>query len=133
MNIEQEKKEIEKTIQLFFDGFDNFDASLILQAFCNDKAKMYSAREPSGKKKINETPVNYWVKIFDDVKNQPDNIWNKEKSIKNIVYIDVSGRAAQAKVEYIFSAYTYVDYYNLLKIENRWYITNKTFDTIYNE
>ena len=130
MNIEQEKKEVEKTIQMFFDGFDNFDAELINKAFYSAKAEMFSVRESS--EKVNKTPVNNWAKIFERVKSEPDNIWNKEKSKKNIVYIDITGRAAQAKVEYIFSAYKYTDYYNLLKIENQWFITNKTFETTFN-
>jgi hypothetical protein len=131
MDIEHEKSEIQKTIQLFFVGFDNHDAELISKAFYSGKAEMFSIRESSGK--INKTPINNWSKIFESVKSQPNNIWNKERSRKNIVYIDITGLAASAKVEYIFSAYKYTDYYNLLKIEGQWCIVNKTFDTMFFE
>jgi hypothetical protein len=123
MNIEQEKKEIEKTIQLFFDGFDNSDAELIIKAFYSDKAEMFSLKKSVPK--VNRTPVSDWVKMCEEAKKQP----NIEKSEKNIVYIDITGRAAQAKVEYIFSTFKYTDYYNLLKVGNQWVITNKTFET----
>lgn len=127
MNLELDKAKIKETIQLFFDGFDNLDAELIAKAFYSDKAEMFSIRESS--KKLNKTLVRNWSKIFEKVKNQQDNIWNIEKSEKNIVYIDITGYAASAKVEYKFSTYIYTDYYNLLKIEGRWYIVNKIFDT----
>ena len=39
MRLEHEKSEIKKTIQLFFDGFDNLDAELIIKAFYSDKAE----------------------------------------------------------------------------------------------
>jgi hypothetical protein len=127
MNIEQEKKEIEKTIQFLFDGFDNLDAELIIKAFYSDKAEMFSLKKTVPR--INKTPVSDWVEMCEKAKKQPDNIWNKEKSEKNIVYIDITERAAQAKVEYIFSTYKYTDYYNLLKVGSQWVITNKTFET----
>lgn len=129
MDVAQEKEEIKKTIQMFFDGFDNFDAELIIKAFYNEKAEMFSIKESS--KKLNKSAVKNWFKIFEKVRNQEDNIWNTEKSEKNIVYIDVAGYAASAKVEYKFSSYIYTDYYNLLKIEGHWYIVNKTFNTEY--
>lgn len=129
MDLAKEKEEIKKTIQMFFDGFDNFDAELIIKAFYSEKAEMFSIKESSGK--LNKSAVRNWFKMFEKVRNQEDNIWNIEKSEKNIVYIDVAGYAASAKVEYKFSSYIYTDYYNLLKIEGHWYIVNKTFDTEY--
>ena len=66
MNIEQEKNEIEKTIQMFFDGFDNFDAELINKAFYNGKIEMFTIRE-SGK--LNRTPVSNFPNWFEKVKN----------------------------------------------------------------
>ena len=126
MNIEQDKSEIEKTIQMFFDGFDDMNAELINEAFYNGKIEMFTIRE-SGK--LNKTPVSNFPKWFEQLKSQPDNIINKEKSKKNIIYIDITGYAANAKVEYIFSTYKWTEYYNLLKIEDRWYIMNKIFNT----
>lgn len=125
--MEQDEIEIRKTIQLFFDGFDNFDADMIIKAFYSDKAEMFSINEKSAK--LRKSIVKNWYKTFEHVRNDPSNIWNLEKSEKNIVYIDITGSAASAKVEYKFSSYVYTDYYNLIKAEGRWYIVNKTFDT----
>lgn len=130
MGIEQEKSEIKETIQKFFDGFDNFNTELINEAFYSPKIEMLTIHE-SGK--LKKSLVSSFSKWFEKIKNQPDNVLNKEKSKKNIIYIDITGRAANAKVEYIFSTYTWVEYYNLLKIENRWYIVNKVFETLYPE
>ncbi len=119
--------EIRKTIQLFFDGFDNFDAEMIKRAFYSDKAEMFSVNENSLKLRKNQ--IKNWNKIFEDVRKDPNNIWNKEKSKKKIIYIDITGSAANAKVEYKFSEYVYTDYYNLIKADGSWYIVNKIFDT----
>jgi len=126
---EQEKKEVEKTIRMFFDGFENIDAELIIDAFYNDEAEMFNYNYNNGGIAI--SPVSSWRESCDSVKNQPDYMLSREISENHIVFIDVAGDAAVAKTKYIFTKYTYTDYYNLIKAKNRWYITNKTFSTEY--
>ena len=44
-----------------------------------------------------------------------------------IVYVDIAGTAAQAKVEIEYANFKFADYINLLKEGNRWVIAVKTF------
>lgn len=49
--------------------------------------------------------------------------------IGKIISIDVAGHAAQAKVEIQYPAVTYVDYVNLLKIDDEWAIASKVLSS----
>lgn len=46
---------------------------------------------------------------------------------RRIVSVDVTGDAATAKVELDYPAVFFTDYFNLLKIDGKWMIVNKTF------
>jgi hypothetical protein len=46
---------------------------------------------------------------------------------RRIVSVDVSGDAAQAKVELDYPTTFFTDYFNLLKVDGKWMIVNKTF------
>lgn len=123
-DIEQEKQSIKQTLQYFFDGLDNLDAAKILKAF-HYKAWSFS----NGDKGFVNIPASHWPKTIENAKNDPEHPFNKEKSKKNIVYIDIAGNAAQAKVEWIFTDFMFTDYYNLLKVDGKWLIVNKTYHT----
>ncbi len=122
--LEQENQAIRKTLQHFFEGLDNLEAQSILRAF-HYKAWSISLRD----KRILHNPVSYWPKTIEEAKKDPGNPFLKEKSRKNIVYIDITGTAAQAKVEWIFTDFMLTDYYNLLKVDDTWLIVNRTFHT----
>jgi hypothetical protein len=47
---------------------------------------------------------------------------------RRIVSVDVSGDAAQAKVELDYPTVFFTDYFNLLKVDGKWVIVNKTFN-----
>jgi len=121
---ETEKSEIKRTLRLFFHGLDYLDAKLIKKAFYKD-ARSYCINAEG----VGGMPVDNWDNVIKQIKDNPDHPYNAEKSKKNIVYIDVTGDVASAKVEWIFSEFKFTDYYNLLKIDNRWYIVNKIYHT----
>jgi len=122
--LEQEKQAITATLQNFFEGLDNLKAESILKAF-HYKAWSVSMRQ----NQIIHNGVSTWPKTIELAKKDPDNPFVREKSKKNIVYIDITGSAAQAKVEWVFTDFMYTDYYNLLKVEGRWLIVNRTYHT----
>jgi putative intracellular protease/amidase len=76
------------------------------------------------------------------VKNDTLNIWPAEDYISGansgyihdcesrIVFIDVDGDAAQAKIEIEYPQFKFADYINLLKIEDEWQIAVKSFSRI---
>ena len=71
-------------------------------------------------------PVLGWDKFVQEVKDDPDNAFNKG-SKKKILSIDITGTAASAKAELAFSDVVFTDYYNLLKIGDEWLIMNTTY------
>ena len=46
---------------------------------------------------------------------------------RRIVSVDVTGDAAMAKVELDYPSVFFTDYFNLLKVDGKWMIVNKTF------
>lgn len=127
MSFEAEKQEIEKTIQCFFDGIDSLDESLVKKAFYANKTEFLSVK--SSEEPVAEGNLEQFLTTLQAVKNDPKSIFNTEKCEKTILYIDISGSAASAKIRLKFSTFAYTDYYNLLKIKGDWKIVNKTFDT----
>ncbi len=121
---EREKDAIMSTLQYFFDGLDNVDAGTIKKAFYPG-AWQFSVG-PDG---LRANPVGHWDKTCKAAADNPEHFFNKENSRKKVVYIDITGDAAAAKVEWVFSQFTYTDYYTLLKMDGRWYIMNKIFHT----
>jgi hypothetical protein len=47
---------------------------------------------------------------------------------RRIVSVDVAGDAAQAKIELDYPTVFFTDYFNLLKVDGKWMIVNKTFN-----
>ncbi len=123
MDIDEEKANIEQTLQYFFDGLDNLDPDTIKKAFYPDARSFYIDQDKLG---INR--VDHWDKTTQTAKDNPDHPF-REKSRKNIVYIDITGVTASAKVEWVFSDFMFTDYYNMLKLDGRWYIMNKIYHT----
>ena len=123
--MDNEEAAIKRTLQYFFDGLDNLDAETIKKAFYPKADTFYIAKEG----KLGHMAVSDWDKSMDTVKANPDHIFHKEKSKKHIAFIDITGTAASAKVEWVFSTFMFTDYYNLLKIDSTWYIVNKTYHT----
>ncbi len=120
-----EEGAIRQTLQYFFDGFDNLDAILIKKAFHPEAQTRYIANNGS----VAGMQVSDWDESMQKARENPDHPLQKETSRKNIIYIDVTGTAAAAKVEWVFTGFMFTDYYNLLKIDGRWYIMNKAYHT----
>lgn len=123
MEINEERINIEKTLQYFFDGLDRLDAITIKKAFHPDARSFFVEQDTLG---INM--IDHWTQTTQTAKDDPDHPF-RTKSRKNIVYIDITGVAASAKVEWIFQDFMFTDYYNMLKIGGRWYIMNKIYHT----
>ena len=118
-----EKENVKRTVRCFFDGVDNLDADKIKEAL-HPLQRSFSMTANG----LCGMPVLSWDKFLQDVKNNPDHAFHK-KSKKKILSIDITGTAASAKAELAFSDAVYTDYYNLLKIDDQWYIMNTTYHT----
>ncbi len=120
---DKEKKSIERTLRLFFDGVDKLDSDSLKKAL-HPFHQSFNMTQNG----LCRMPMPAWDKFFEQVKNDPDHAFNK-KSKKKILSIDVTGTAASAKAELAFSDAVYTDYYNLLKVGDDWYIMNTTYHT----
>ncbi len=129
MSLEQEKRDIEQTIQLFFDGFDNLDGDLVKKAF-HSNAFLFDTTE-EGSQGI---PITAFCNNFlPFIKNHPEHPWNKEKCKKAMTILDITNDVAVVKAEWIFSDLTMTDYYTLIRLNSVWYITNKVWNTHYHK
>jgi Putative lumazine-binding len=109
-----EKTSIESTIQMYFDGW-----------MTSDTTKLGKAMHSTCHLKVNRNGVfkdmsrNEYLKGFKSVKAKEDGIFGRIKSI------DFTGNIASAKCEIETPKAIFTDYFNLIKIENTWYIVDK--------
>jgi hypothetical protein len=122
----KEESAIRQTLRNFFEGVDNLDAALIKEALYPEERSFYISDTGT----VGGLRYGDWDDYLVSVKQDFEHPLRREKSKKEIVYIDITGTAAAAKANLIFSDFTFVDYYNLLKVDGRWYIVNTTFHTI---
>lgn len=111
-----EKLAIEEVVQKFLSGVTNYDVNVLRQAFHPDARIFYTAA--SGE--LNQLTQWEWYKRIKVPTKAPDR--------KNsIVSIDISGNAAMAKTESVFSDFKFTQYLSLLKIYGNWLIVNEVY------
>lgn len=122
--VRTEEAKIKKLLFDFFDAFDHLDETGLRKVFHSDASLSYVG--PDGYRMM---PIDDWIATVPIVKNNPDHIFNKEKAVKQIAYINITDSAASAKVEWKFTKFVFTDYYNLLNINGNWFIINKIWHT----
>ena len=105
---------VEKTVSYYLDGGTNNDYETLKKAF-HATATMRYIREGEYKE------VNA-LEFFSKMKPGP-----KQNRKTRISYINISGEAANARLEIEYPDFTFVDYMNLLKIDGEWKIVSKIF------
>lgn len=114
LNEENEYAAIEKTIGNYFDGRKNADLAKLQSAFL-DNANLYTCVDGN---EITIPVNNYFNKV------ESDGIQQVETKIING---DITETIANFKTEFIYSDKSYTDYLTLLKTQNGWKISTKTF------
>ena len=113
-NKKDEYKNVEATIQNYFEGRKNADLNQLQNAFSND-AKLYTSSD--NKELI--IPFNaYLNKVKSD---------GKQKVSTQILTGDVTGNIANFKTEFKYIDKSYTDYLTLLNTQDGWKIISKTF------
>lgn len=100
----------------YIEGRNNGDTARLSSAF-HQQADLRSRNEKSGELAI--WPIADYVSRFTP--------GAKINCTGKIISIDIAGTAAQAKVELYYPNTTYADYFNLLKIADKWVIASKVF------
>jgi hypothetical protein len=117
----QDENAILQTIQQFIDGISNLDAEIIAATF-HPEATSFSCTSRG----VCVEPASTWHQMIDQARSDPNHLFRQECSTR-ILDIDVVDTAAAAKVEWIFGDTRVVDFYNLLRVDDRWYIVNQVY------
>ena len=105
---------VEKTVTYYLDGGTNNDFTTLKKAFHKNATMKFVGDEY---KEVNA------LEFFEKgMKPGP-----KQNRKTRIAYINVSGHAANAKLEIEYPTFTFIDYMNLLKIDGEWKIVSKIF------
>ena len=107
---------IEKTLSYYLDGGTNNDFETLKKAF-DESARMIYINKEGNLQNVNA--VEFFKK---GIKPGP-----KQNRKTRIVSIDVTGHAANAKLEIEYPNFAFIDYMNLLKMEGEWKVVNKIF------
>jgi hypothetical protein len=119
---ESDEQAIRETILGLSDGIGRLDAGKIKEAFhWNARVMTQTATE------MCDHDADKWDRIISDARSDPGHVFRQGEARKRIAFIDVTGNAASAKVEWIFGDLMYTDYYTMLKIDGRWYIMNQVY------
>ena len=115
--IANDEAQIRKTLWNYINGRNNGDAALLQKAFYPAADLRY----------IKNDSLYIWASedYINDAKS-----WKKQEGKSKIVFVDIDGNAAQAKVEIEYPDFKFADYINLLKEKGEWRIAVKTFARI---
>ena len=119
--------EIEKVLQVYFDGLYEGDTKKLGQAF-HTASHLYSVGADG---KAADLPRADW---FKSVESRPSGKSKGSERRDRIVSIDFSGPAtAFAKVECQLPPRYFTDYLTLLKADGRWQVISKAFHAVTKE
>ncbi|NHJ84963.1 MAG: nuclear transport factor 2 family protein [Asgard group archaeon] len=114
---------IKEAINYYIDGAINRDYEMLCKGW-HPECRMFGI---TNEDQLSITSRDAWKDRFDKPIDDPNYF-----RVSEILTIDVSGKAANAKVKTTVATstniITYIDYLNLLKIGENWQIVNKIFD-----
>ena len=117
----KEKKEIEHTIQAYYDSMYFSDGSLVRKIFHQD-AKITGYLN----NKLLRQSVEDFASFVEHQKPSPKE--NEDQIILEILSLDIGKTTAVAKVRDNYIGIIFIDTLSLIKIENNWQIYNKLFE-----
>ncbi|WP_024769377.1 nuclear transport factor 2 family protein [Aquimarina macrocephali] len=112
---ESDKALVEKTVTYYLDGGTNNDFETLKKAFHTNATMKFISKGVY--KEVNA--LEFFKKVM---KPGP-----KQNRKTNIASIDVTGNAAQARLEIEYETFTFIDYMNLLKVDGEWKVVSKIF------
>jgi len=112
---ESDKDLVEKTVSYYLDGGTNNDFETLKKAFHKTATMKFITGD--GYKEVNA--LEFFKK---GIKSGPKQ--NRKTSIESV---DISGTAASAKLKIEYDTFAFIDYMNLLKIDDEWKVVSKIF------
>jgi hypothetical protein len=114
----EDEAAIRQTVQLYFDG-----GTKLNDAFHPD-ARMLYVKEG----KFQLVPIGDFIAKSIAYSSKPKDAAAVDP-VKRVASVDVAGNAAVAKLEITKPGWVVTDYMSLLKVDGRWVIVNKIFDS----
>ena len=116
-----EQEGIRKAINLYFEGCRNGNVETLKEAFHADATMCGHFGE-----ELMVVPIQG---LYDFVSSNPAPAESGEPFEGKVEAIEVAGTVASAKVtEKSYMGHDFTDFFNLLKIEGRWWIVSKVFN-----
>ncbi|MBG6129433.1 protease I [Aquimarina sp. EL_43] len=112
---ESDKALVEKTVTYYLDGGTNNDFETLKKAFHTNATMKFISKD--GYKEVNA--LEFFKKVM-----KPGPKQNRKTKIASI---DITGNAAQAKLEIEYETFAFIDYMNLLKVDGEWKVVSKIF------
>ncbi|MEL6390970.1 MAG: nuclear transport factor 2 family protein [Bacteroidota bacterium] len=106
--------QVTETLEYYLEGGTNNDFATHKKAF-HETATMRYIRD--GYQEVNA--IDFFKKA---IKPGP-----KQNRTTRIVFVDIAGPAAQARLEIEYETFMFIDYMNLLKIDGEWKVVSKIF------
>ncbi|RFS18473.1 nuclear transport factor 2 family protein [Emticicia sp. C21] len=109
---------VKETVQNYMDG-----------GTYGDTAKMAKVFHPTAFMKFVDVKTGEFrdVPIAKYLEGGKANAGKKSERNTKILNIDITGTAAQAKLELEYPTFKFIDYFNLLKINGEWKVVSKIF------
>lgn len=108
---------IRAVVSRYFHGLKFNDVASLRSAFWSDAKLLFVKKDGS----LGQLSQNEWYAMF------ASSAGKEEEVDLRIVNIDVSGNAASVKVVETYPKSIYIDYLNLLQLNNKWTIVNKVY------
>ncbi|WP_075343036.1 nuclear transport factor 2 family protein [Tenacibaculum agarivorans] len=106
---------VEETVSFYLDGGTNNDYETLKKAF-HENATMKFNRKGEY---VEVNALDFFKKV---IKPGP-----KQNRKTHIVYINITGDVASAKLQIDYENFSFIDYMNLIKIDNQWKVVSKIF------
>ena len=111
-----EREKVREVVQWYFEGAKSGDASYIKKAF-HAQAKLKHIKADGG---LFEADLAHFIHYIEENGAMP-------VLETKILSVDITETAASVKALFVFDSFVYVDYLNLLKVQDQWVIVDKVY------
>ncbi|HUT81093.1 MAG TPA: nuclear transport factor 2 family protein [Candidatus Bathyarchaeia archaeon] len=120
---EHELAKVKEAVMFYIDGTIKHDFNILAESW-HPECKMFGINQESN---LAIATIDFWKENLAKPITDPN-----YKRTSKILNVDVTGKAASAKVETVVetteATIAFMDYLNLLKINDKWFIVNKIYN-----
>lgn len=121
--VKRDEQAIRELIDQFSRGIRSLDADLVSSVF-HPEASSFSLT-PRG---MCIEPFDAWPKIIEQAAADRAHLFREHFTVR-VLSVEVIGTVAAAKVEWEFESAKIIDFYNFIRTDSGWLITNQVYHT----